>query len=93
MTTDYDFLTTTLDCWGGRYAIARYNFGVPASAFSFRWTVRGTPTGADLCCDGRITRTGHRIKPRLFQVRVRVTGWRAYEIRGVSLTYTYKVRR
>jgi hypothetical protein len=82
----------TLDCWGGRYAQASYGFRIPKSAFKIKWHAAGQAPMADICCDGRITKTGTRPKARKFVVRVRVTGWRAYEVRSVSLGYKYKVR-
>jgi hypothetical protein len=79
-----------LDCWGGRYAEAKYLFAVPASARRLDWNVRGEVW----CCDtGRLLRTGQRLDARRYAVRVRVTNWRAYEVHRVSLTYTYDRRR
>lgn len=90
---DYSY-TTNLDCWGGRYARARYSFTLPAAAYSVRWSVRGTTTGADLCCDGRITKSGVRSRDKKkFTVTAQVTRWRAYEVRNVSVSYTVRARR
>ena len=79
-----------LDCWGGRYAQAKYFFRTPASARKFDWKVRGDVW----CCDtGRLTRSGQRMSARRYAVTVRVTNWRAYEVHRVLLTYTYDRRR
>ena len=92
-TSDYYFETTSLDCWGGRYALANYNFRIPASAFNIHWSARGTRPGTDICCQGTITRTDRRLSSTLFQVRAKVTGWRAFDIESAAVSYTYKVRR
>ncbi|GAA4820089.1 FlgD immunoglobulin-like domain containing protein [Nocardioides caeni] len=79
--------TADLDCWGGRFARMRYSFSIPAGARNFRWAVTGATTGADICCDGTIRKTGSRPAARRYVVEVRVSGWRAYEVAGVRLTY------
>jgi hypothetical protein len=89
--TRYDGVMT-LDCWGGRYAQATYGFRIPKSAYKITWRAAGRAPSLDICCDGRITKTGERTKARSFVVRVRVTGWRAYEVRRVSVDYRYKER-
>ena len=93
VTGDSYYETTTLDCWGGKYARATYNFRVPASAFNVHWSARGWLTDADICCTGRVTRTGRRLSSTLFQVRAQVNGWRAFEVESAAVSYTYKVRR
>lgn len=76
-----------LDCWGGSYAQATYRFRLPANAYDVNWGVRGVVE----CCDsGRITKTGERTSPTSFRVRVRVTDWRSFVVRSVSLTYSYR---
>jgi len=92
-TRDSDYGTTALDCWGGRYAMARYNFRVPASAFGVTWRSTGHLAEADICCTGKVSRTGTRVSSRVFQVRVTATGWRAFDVTGASMSYSYKVRR
>jgi hypothetical protein len=90
---DFD-LTTSLDCWGGRYARATYTLRTPVSAKSVSYRVTGSRTGADICCDGRITKSGKRAKnKRSFAVTVRVNGWRAYEIRRAKVAYSVPVRQ
>lgn len=81
------FGTTTLDCWGGRFARATFTFRVPAKATKVRWSLSGHATGGDLCCQGRIMRTGVRTSPRVVKVTAQVTGWRAYEVRSATVTY------
>lgn len=93
VTQDSYNLITSLDCWGGRYAMANYNFRVPASAFNVHWSARGTAPVSDICCDGRITRTGKRLSSTLFQIRAQVSGWRAFDVDRAAISYTYKVRR
>lgn len=76
-----------LDCWGGAYAQATYRFRLPANAHDVSWGVRGFIE----CCDsGRITKTGERTSPTSFRVRVRVTDWRSFVVRSVSVTYSYR---
>lgn len=89
--TRYDGVMT-LDCWGGRYAQASYRFDVPKSAYQLDWRAAGQAPAADICCQGRITKSGTRTRTREYVVRVRVTGWRAYEVHAVRLDYKYKVR-
>jgi hypothetical protein len=85
--------TTSLDCWGGRYARAAYAFRLPSNATRVAYAVSGHRNYGDLCCDGRITRTGERVTSTLFRVQVQVTGWRAYDVAGVRVSYTTRVRR
>ena len=82
----------TLDCWGGHYARATYRFRVPRSASHTHWRVVGGTTDSDICCQGRITRTGHRATTTRYAVRVQVTGWRTYDIRRVHATWRYQKR-
>ena len=60
-----------------------------AGAFNIDWSVRGT---RGCCDDGRVIKTGTR-DGRSFDIRVRVTGWASYTVKGVTLAYTYRVRR
>jgi len=84
----YD-LTTTLDCWGGRYAQANYNFATPANAYNLSWGV----SGSSGCCDGgTITRWVTRPSATAYNVHVKVTSWRSYTIDRVRVTYSYKTR-
>ncbi|KQZ67263.1 hypothetical protein [Nocardioides sp. Root151] len=83
-TRDYD-PGNHLDCWGGAYAQASYNFAIPANARNIRWAVGGY----SLCCDsGRLIRTGTRVSPTRFMVRVKVTYWRSFVVERVRLRYT-----
>lgn len=76
-----------LDCWGGAFARATYRFHLPTSAKNVRWGVRGY----QMCCDtGRITKTGDRTSARSYRVQVQVTEWRAYVVRKVWISYTYR---
>jgi hypothetical protein len=81
-----------LDCWGGRYARMTYNFSLPGNAYDVSWRVRGARSSADICCDGRISRTGRRMSSTLFRVRTEVTGWRAFEVYSASVTYKWRKR-
>lgn len=85
--------TTSLDCWGGRFARAAYSFTLPSNATRVAYAVSGHRNYADLCCDGRILRTGTRVRSNLFRVLVTVTGWRAYDVTGVRVSYSVPVRR
>lgn len=84
--------TGTLDCWGGSYAQMTYGFQIPSNAYDFRWSVSGELSSADICCDGIVSKTGTRTSPTQAVVRVKVTGWRAYEVSRVRVSYTYKTR-
>jgi hypothetical protein len=78
-----------LDCWGGRYAQATYNLRVPRNARIVSWFARGYRG----CCDnGRVIKTGHRIRPDRYQVRVRVTNWAAFTVTRAGVTYKARVR-
>lgn len=78
-----------LNCWGGGYAEARYNFRLPSNATNVRYEVRGKHS----CCDqGKLTRVGQRLNPTSYQVRVRVTYWRAYIVKKVLLRYRVRER-
>jgi hypothetical protein len=87
------YRTTSLDCWGGRYARAAYAFRLPSNASRVSWALGGRRTPADLCCDGRIVRTGKRVTSTLFRIQVQVTGWRAYDVTSARVSYTTRVRR
>jgi hypothetical protein len=69
----------------------RYRFRIPARATNVRYRVHGRSAPGDTSI-GRITHTGNRPKPRLAVVKLRVTGWRAYEVSKVVLTYTFSAR-
>lgn len=84
--------TMELDCWGGRFAAARYSFAVPASTFQTTFAVAGFAPSSDICCDGRITKAGSRPSKTSLAVVVKVTGWRAYTVRSVTGTWWYKKR-
>lgn len=78
-----------LDCWGGNYAQASYRFPVPANAVVTDWWAYGSRS----CCDtGRVIRTGERVAPRAFRVRVRVTNWAAFTVTKAGITYRYTRR-
>jgi hypothetical protein len=81
-----------LDCWGGTYARARYLFTVPASTYATSFKVRGYAPTADICCDGRISKTSSRLSKTTLDVTAQVTGWRAYNVEQVTATWTYKKR-
>ena len=85
---DHTFGGLTLDCWGGRYAIAKYTFGLPGDARRIHHSV----DGANQCCDRGIVKkkwvkTGNGNLAYL----VKATGWRAYTIRRVHMRYETKV--
>lgn len=79
-----------LDCWGGRYARATYQFRLPASARNITWDVYGT---RGCCSDGRVRFRGWRVNNRAVRVSTTVTNWRSYEVREVAVTYSYRKRR
>ena len=84
--------TTSLDCWGGRFARASYTFRLPAAAYSLRYALSGQRSAGDICCFGRISRAGSRVSKTAFRVTATVTGWRAYDVRRVAVSYTYRHR-
>lgn len=78
-----------LDCWGGAFAQATYNFRVPANATIMNWWARGER----LCCDdGRVIKTGDRVTSTRYQVRVRVTNWAAYTVTRAGIEYRFRKR-
>jgi hypothetical protein len=82
--------TTDLDCWGGRYARVTYSFTIPSNATNVSWNTSGSRPPADFCC---ITRTGSRPRSNLYQVRVQVTGWRAYTVNRAWIHYSVRTPR
>jgi hypothetical protein len=80
----------SLDCWGGKYAQATWAFRVPRNATNLQLRFRGE----EGCCgNGRITRTGTRVNATTYRALFKVTGWRAYTVESVHLTYKHRVRR
>ncbi|MDX6301931.1 MAG: hypothetical protein QOF53_3145 [Nocardioidaceae bacterium] len=82
----------SLDCFHGRSAHAAYRFAVPASATRLHFHVYGAAPADDLCCHGRITKTGDRTSRTRFRVTVGVTDMRAYDVRSVRISYRYRAR-
>ena len=80
----------TLDCWGGREAVANYGFRLPSNARNVTWEVRGE---RNCCNNGRVVKSGQRTSDTRFGVRVRVTNWASYTVRAVYVDYTTTVRR
>lgn len=81
-----------LDCWGGTFARASYRIRIPADAFDVRGTIDLNPSGADICCRGRITRGWSQPSARTVAFWAQVTGWRATEVNYVRVSYQAKVR-
>lgn len=90
VTRDGSARTTSLDCWGGRYARASYSFRLPAAAYAVRYSLSGARSSADLCCYGRISRAGSRVSKTGYRVTATVTGWRAFDVRRVAVSYSYR---
>ncbi|MGH3345537.1 MAG: FlgD immunoglobulin-like domain containing protein [Nocardioides sp.] len=82
----------SLDCWGGRYAKAKYRFVIPAKAFDVRGTVDLRQNALDICCQGRITKGWSRPSNRSVALWAQVTGWRATDVDYVRVVYKQKVR-
>ena len=76
-----------LDCWGGSYAKATYGFGVPSNAVNIRRSINKGLSSSDLCCSGSISATWSGNV-----ATVRVSGWRAVNIYGVTIRYTTRTR-
>jgi hypothetical protein len=73
-----------LDCWAGTYAAASYRFRLPSDARRIHRTIRGS---VGCCANGTVTKrwqgnTAHVV----------VTGWRAYTVKRVEISYQHKVR-
>lgn len=81
-----------LDCWGGRWAITRYRLSIPANATNVSWHVAGHNAFDDFCCQGFIKRSGKKLDKTHYQVEVKVTGWRAFDVKSAYVNYTYKAR-
>ena len=86
----YYYDEVELDCWGGSYAKANYGFTIPSNAYNI---TRGV-SGYQGCCNtsGVISKTGARPTSTYYRVSVKVTGWRKYTVKRVSVTYSYKRR-
>lgn len=83
----------SIDCVGfsGRAtAQARYSFSLPSSATHLRWRVNGS---LRCCAEGVFERGLVRTSRTAAYVFVRLSGLRAYDVRGVRLTYDYQRRR
>lgn len=89
--TDWDDEAVLLDCWGGAYARSTYTFKIPGNATNIRWGARTSYTGLD---NGRgaLTKNGTRTSRTMFQIRVQVTGWRAVQVHGASVSYKARVK-
>ena len=70
-----------------------YSFTIPSKATNVSWNTSATRPDADICCDGRITRTGSRPRSNLYQVRAQVTGWRAYVVNRAWVHYSVRTPR
>lgn len=81
----------TIDCWGGRYGLAKYTFGLPGDARDVHHSERGSIG----CCDlgGRISKNWNTTRNGNLAFLVRVTGWRAYTVRRVRVSYETRVGR
>jgi len=79
-----------VDCWGGRYAEAVYRFNLPGDARHINRWAHGT---VDCCDRGRLSRDWVDKGGNDLAYRVVVTGWRAYTIRRVGVSYKTKVKR
>jgi hypothetical protein len=88
----FSSVSEDLDCWGGKYAIAKYRFTIPATAKNLSWDAQGHKDSDDICCRGVITKSGKRLDAKHFLVTVKVTGWRAYVVKYADVYYKYKVR-
>jgi hypothetical protein len=69
-----------------------YTFAIPASAYNLSWGLSGERAGDDICCQGKITRSGWRPTSTRYKVQAQVTGWRAYTVYRAAVSYTYKKR-
>jgi hypothetical protein len=79
----------TLDCWGGAYAQATYRLRIPTNARVTGWYAGGERG----CCDnGRVIKTGKRIAPGRFEIRVRVTNWASFTVTRVGVSYRFRAR-
>ena len=78
-----------LDCWGGTFAGASWVFRVPATTFRISKSIRGTV----MCCaPGDWASVGVRRNARTYVVAAGVSGWRAWQIRSVAISYAYRQR-
>jgi hypothetical protein len=84
--------TAHLDCFGGNYAKVTYGFSVPTRTFRYSWSVSGSLAGDDLCCTGSVTKGAYRASSKRIVTWAQVTGWRAYDVKRVRVTYYYKKR-
>ena len=89
--SEYDE-TTTLDCWGGSYAATTFTFKLPRNAKNLKWSASTGRTSLDKCCDGSISKNGHRVGRTKFKIRIQVTGWRAVDVYGARVSYKTRVK-
>lgn len=81
---DGTYGSAEIDCWGGT-GVMSYNFQIPSAAGKFSIAMAGEWSGADLCCNGSVTKSGERRSSTVYRVSVKVTGTRAWIINGVTL--------
>lgn len=76
-----------LDCWGGKFAKSVYAFSIPSGAINVSKSV----SGSVYCCKrGTLTRAWTHPTATKYVFTAKVTGWRAYQVRSVSMSYTIK---
>jgi hypothetical protein len=52
----------------------------------------GRLAGDDLCCTGSVPKGAYRASSKRIVAWAQVTGWRAYDVKSVRVTYYYKKR-
>jgi subtilisin family serine protease len=77
-----------LECWGGKFSQVTYRFTLPQGATLLRVWSHGS---VGCCRPGNVTRKWSH-KGARYTYRVRVTNWRAYEVRDVKFRYSRRVR-
>lgn len=83
----------SIDCVGssnGDHAEARYGFRLPSSARNIVWQVRGR---VGCCATGYLERGFRRTSATRGYVYVRLSNYRAYDVRRVIVTYDYQRQR
>jgi len=89
---DFGTVAEELDCWGGKEAFLHYRFTLPKNAQNVKWHVDGHKAYDDFPGQGKISRSGKKLDKTHYHIEVKVTGWRAYDVKYAWVTYTYKAR-
>ena len=81
--------SVSLDCWAGRLAQVTYIMKVPASTVVKDAWIAGR---VGYCTQGQLVRDVKRRNPTTLRFTVRVTNWRAFEVKSVNAKVKFTKR-